>query len=470
MRQESDFFATLFAELASRGISYCVLRNYNELPTRTGTDVDMWVAPSEARRFSEVLLLVAQKSGWRLGGFLARIASRPDGNYHFATDDASETINVDLYTSLHWKGIPYLREDVVRSSLRSHPQGFWILLPGVEAASTCIKTLLTEGCVPEKYQAGLASLVRDDPAAFEEALHGAFSRATAMFLRERVENSQWAVPERSVRLLRRELAVRAMARYPFSTLRSLLLYLLARARERTRPKWGAFVVLLGPDGSGKTTLAHALLESTFSRRLFGKRIYLYRRFPLLPELKRFVGWARRGSGAGRPNPTERMEEGEPLGLLRCVMYVSYYGMEYIVGRLWLWWQIGKHRAFVVSDRYFHEYLLQEQFARCPRWLLTLLMKLITQPDALVYLRADPELLYVRKGERSVEELRRQGRLCERWVSRAPNGHVVDSVSEDATLADLQRIVLRVIEAKQKGNVSRVWKAVDESQRGERHAQ
>lgn len=166
--------------------------------------------------------------------------------------------------------------------------------------------------------------------------------------------------------------------------------------------------------------------------------------------------------------TEAPEEAKPFGRLRCVMYVLYYGVEYVLGRFWLWWQFGKHRALVVSDRYFHEYALQRQFERCPRWLLALLMKVIARPDALVYLRASPELMHARKGERTAEELRRQCALCEERVARAPNGYVVDSVSEDLALADLQRIVVEILAAKQASAVWRLYRTVAEERgRGNR---
>lgn len=441
-----------FTELQTQGITYCVLRNYDGLPDMdaVGTDVDIWVAPAAGRRFLLILFQSAELTGWRLVGFLPKLALSIDGAYIFAEGSGSEIMHFDIYTSLHWKGIPYLRESTIRKGIIRHEHGFQIPSPAIEATEIILKKVLYENRVPERYSKHLASILRchQDACTFV-VLEGIFGKGTISHLRELAAARQWSELGRRGRSLRRLLFTQQMAMHPVSTAISFLRHLSARVRERLRPQWGAFVVLIGPDGSGKTTAAQNLLQSVATKRLFGRRIYLYRRFPLFPELKLFVRWLRRSRDAGMPAPTENLEEVKPFGCLRCTMYVVYYGVEYMLGRLWLWWQFGKNRALVVSDRYFHEYLLQHQFRKSPRWLLALLMKLIAQPDALIYLRTDPETACLRKAERSVQELQRQSALFEQWASSTPNGYIVESTSEEQTLLDIQRIVVEVLTRKQR---------------------
>ncbi|HPD07503.1 MAG TPA: hypothetical protein PLC08_06575 [Candidatus Bipolaricaulis sp.] len=453
----SAFLRRLFDELERQGVTYCVLRNYDGLPDTgaVGTDIDFWVAPAEGRRFLDTAFQIAQASGWKLVGFLPRIVMRVDGNYYLASNDAQEVINLDIYTSLHWKGIPYLTESVVAGTIREHERGFHIAGPEIEVCETLLRKLLSEGSVPLKYRERIVLFFHQHKDMCIRILERPFGKRTITKLGRRVASGAWAEVERQRRELRWKLFLRSLARHPLSTLASFFSYVIARGGERLRPQWGAFVVLIGPDGAGKTTAAQNLLQTVSTKRLFSRRIYLYRRFPLFPELKVFVRWIRRRRTAEAPASTENLEEVKPFGRCRCMLYVVYYGVEYMLGRLWLWWQFGKNRALVVSDRYFHEYLLQRQFQKTPRWLLALFMRLIAQPDALIYLRTDPKTAYLRKGERSIQELQRQCALFEQWASSTPNGYIVESTSEEQTLLDIQRIVVEVLTRKQRKVVARL---------------
>lgn len=52
----SEFLSQFFSLLNEEDISYCVLRNYETLPSETGNDIDIWVKDGEQQRFQALLL------------------------------------------------------------------------------------------------------------------------------------------------------------------------------------------------------------------------------------------------------------------------------------------------------------------------------------------------------------------------------------------------------------------------------
>jgi hypothetical protein len=215
-----------------------------------------------------------------------------------------------------------------------------------------------------------------------------------------------------------------------------------------RPPGGFFLVLIGPDGAGKTTTGKGLLTTPLIQQLFQSSTYLYRRFPLFPELKAFLPpFLRRRLTSGSEAAADATEEGPPpVSTLRCIAYAAYYGLEYFLGRFWLWKQSRLANGIVVFDRYWHELLIQNQYRHCPRFMLRALERLAAKPDALVFLEVAPEVAHQRKREKPLSEIRRLHRLCEQLVAESPHGYSVPAVGLDPTLARLEQIILeRLVE-------------------------
>ena len=451
MSKAAEFVSSLFSALNRQKIEYCVLRNYDGLPEKVGNDIDIWVESSQAQDAQEILLQCAQRSGWALTRVLLRLYHYPAGRYFFnkrGEDGAHDILEIDIVESLSWKGTSYVDETFLAKHLLPHPKGFPIPSPGIEASILLLKTLLFEGKVLEKYRQRIVTLSTKDPKTFVESLSKPFGRRTADAILSMAKEEKWAEIEKSKHSLQWRLVIRAVANNPLLQARQTALYFYSRLRERLSAKCGFFLVLIGPDGSGKTTTANMLLESEAIKKLFPNRTYFYRNFSFMPELKTIASLFGIRPKQQETETSKREGTTVPFGVLRSMIYPIYYGFEYFLGRFWLWREKGQHCTITVFDRYFYEYFLQKQFMKCPQWFLSLISRIIAQPDALVFLQNEPEVVYTRKQELSVEEIAQYSQVCARIVDLHPNGFTVHTSSKEDVLNEIQGIVISQLQRKQ----------------------
>ena len=163
----------------------------------------------------------------------------------------------------------------------------------------------------------------------------------------------------------------------------------ARSAER-----GAFVVVVGPDGSGKTTLARALVAASPTPVCY---------FHFRPAL--------RGPLADRPpdapavpaakTPCQR--PGDRIrGWLRLVRSAGHCVLAY-----WLKIRPATRRGkLVFGDRWIFGYLTQPAPLRYygPEWLARVIIRLVPEPSITVNLTAPVPVLLARKRELTADEL------------------------------------------------------------------
>lgn len=157
---------------------------------------------------------------------------------------------------------------------------------------------------------------------------------------------------------------------------------------------GRFVVVVGPDGAGKTTVARALLAA-----YAGPTAYFHFRPPILARLDQAPSeapplLAKQGSHGSRV-----------LGWLR-------------LARSFLWFWAGylssvrpalRGGALVVGDRWAYGYLVQPRALRFygPRWLADAAVRAMPRPDLVVNLAAPPEVIGRRKQELTAGQVREE---------------------------------------------------------------
>ena len=222
------------------------------------------------------------------------------------------------------------------------------------------------------------------------------------------------------------------------------------------------VALIGPDGSGKTTVAREL-----QRKLEMPSVYLYMGVNfessnrVLP-LSRVIRWARRSRSGGAAAPANRTNGGSrksgPLAWLRSTLRLLNRLAEESYRQL-LTARYRRSGYIVIFDRHFFAdyYGTDVCGARRERWsdrLHGLFLKhLYPKPDLIVYLDAPVEVLFARKGEGTLESLAQQKRNYERLEGIAPRFVRVDANRPlDVVVAEIAKVVCNVAEGKSDRNI------------------
>ncbi len=209
-----------------------------------------------------------------------------------------------------------------------------------------------------------------------------------------------------------------------------------KIRRLLRPS-GFFVVFMGPDGSGKSTIAEGVLDACHDG--YRKTVHFHWRPELLPR----PGGKRPSidDNGGVPIPALKSKYGFFMSLLR----FSYYYMDFILG---YWVKLYPNKAatsLIVGERYYYDILVHpERYGfDLPKWLYRVLIHFIPRPDMIILLSNEPEVIAARKDELPVEEIRRQ--LHEYRSVIKVTGHSYEISTEGTIDEVVQRVSMTIID-------------------------
>jgi len=437
----------IFQRLGRETFPWAVLRNYAGLPERIDHDVDLLVENLTA--FEGAIREAAHKACWQvvrkvkrqafLSLYLVPACGCP------LSGDSLPAIQIDAWSPFTWKGLTVIPKEVLKGR-RLYRSLFYILSPGAEAAVSLIKDLIYHGTVKEKYKPLLPGMVKADRASFVEALNLCLGSQLPWRLAELTIREDWQEIEGLAPRIRRTAIFRPWRHQPVRQTGRWLEFLWGHLRQYFRPT-GMFVVLIGPDGSGKSTVAANLQK--LLKPLFANQRYYHGHFAILPRLRDLAGLlgirVHPNSSQQRHN-AESMEGSVRFGRLRSLTYLLYYLIDYLLGH-WAIFTARGRGELVIFDRYYYDYLIQPSLS-LPRWLVRSMMRLVPRPDLVVYLKNNPETILSRKAELTRKELARQGAACEQVLSwLGSGGRVVETVGtpEKTTV----KVASILIEAMQK---------------------
>jgi len=198
-----------------------------------------------------------------------------------------------------------------------------------------------------------------------------------------------------------------------------------RLVRRVSNPTGMYVLVVGPDGSGKSTFAQSLLRS--STDLFRRSVHIHWRPGLLPAPGRVAGRA-----AGDPS---RPHDRPPHGRLLSVALLLYQWLDFWLGG---WVRIKATRVrsgLVIVERGWWDIAVDPRRYRLsvPPSIIRGLGRLLPRPDLVVVLTAAPEVLLDRKNEITAAEIERQQH---EWAhAPAPGRTPSMNVDTEAPLAE-----------------------------------
>jgi thymidylate kinase len=424
--QSSRFIAAVFAAWQQAGIRFLVLRNYEELPRNTTNDIDVLVPKDQRAEAEKALMETASKAGFRRHN-RAQFATLA---LYFFEPESGAQVHFDLFTALKWRGFDFLEpEDFLAKRIAR--DSFFIPHPAHEACANLLASFIFNGTVKEKYRAKISEVFSKEPAAARELMVKSYGNALAdEFVRLGAAGDRKAIESRLGKA-RKTLVRRQTMEKPVRTFMSLDAdcdRLLVRAFRRP----GLVVVLCGPDGCGKSTVAPKLIEAL--------------RGSFSPDKGRQLHWKprvfsrSRETGAPETNPHAKPARNAFASL----MYFAFHWLEFFLG----WWlrifPVTFRGGLVLIDRFYFDFFVDQKRyrMRVPQFFIKAGYILLPKPDLVFLLDAPVEVLRQRKQEVPLEETARQRAAFLELVKSLPNGVVVDATqSPENVTKQIQKAVL-----------------------------
>ncbi len=423
-----------FETLERAGIRYCVLHGYEGYPQKIKSDVDCIISGGLGLR---QLVALLRENRARIGAEVIGAGTVRWRGYYIVLagkneDSSPYFLELDLSLDHELGDLPFYAGSEVLEGRRRHHQ-FWAPAAPIEFGCYLIKKV-AKGRLDEEQGQRLSNLYQQAPADCRQQVARFWGARSTELLASAASSGNWEAVRRLLAPLGAELRRRATLRRPWRALGGWLCRLGRRVRKGCRPEGGLDVVLLGPDGAGKSSVIRAVsqkLTGAFAR----KACY---RFPpgVLSRLLR------------RPEyPPEMAPHGSPPRsfLASVARACGYWFIYYTLG-----YYVTVHLALardtlVLHDRHLVDALVDPLRYRYggPAWLLRLLWRLARKPDLVVLLDAPPEVLQARKQEVPFEETARQREAYRALVGAMGNGRVVDAGRPlEQVAGDVTDLVLR----------------------------
>lgn len=429
----------IFSALDEAGVPWAVLRGAESLPDYIRYDIDILIG---AQCLEEATLAV--KTSARAAGWSCLVVT--DKFHYRCCLLVSNTIPlrylpIDLFEGCYFRNYPYADSAYALSRRTRNARNILIVPPGFGAAECLIKELLRHDTFKEnsrvEVQAG--SLIDRD------TFIGGIVSVLGMPLAERMLIATQAGEWSALEIMAPEIRSAVKSQWA-KALMALPSFLGRSLRHHYATPLNYFVVLLGPDGSGKSTVA-----SRVAMRLFHHPFKVTRRFEhrfgLLPELKiivakiyRQLGRERKASQAAVPG-TLGSGMNPDHNTLRAMIYVTYYWLDYVIGHLKIR-HIRGQGGLIVFSRYFYDYGYQRGYANLPHIYFKLLQKFIPRPDIVFYLHRDADQIYADKPELDISEIQRQQDVIIDLIAQIPQAQLVDAtMGLEATVDHVAKCIL-----------------------------
>jgi thymidylate kinase len=402
-----NFLSTLFRALDSSKVRYCVLHSWEELPEKLSSDLDIAVHPGDVRKLPFVFRAVREKGYTPLQVFNYFVSA-----YYFVffwlEGPVLSSVAVDVILEHRRGGLTVPSgEALVFGRCR---QGiFWTPAPESEFTYLLAKKAWKRK-VPARQACRLRTLVE------QLGRPKAIRLAGELFVGKLKNRVVEACASGSIDVLLAQIRAQtwktSLLRNPFRSTAYLVSDAMRRVRRWLQPT-GLFVIVMGPDGVGKSTLIEHLIQTV------GPAFRRHRVFHWRPMLLR-----RRTTGSDSTRPHTYPAHGGLLSVARLFVHL----LDYWIGYWLVIRPLLARSGFVVFDRYFDDVLIDPKRYRYggPFWLARNLRLLIPKPDLVLVLDAPSEVVLSRKQEVTVEEAQRQRRLYSEYQNETSNSRFIDA--------------------------------------------
>ena len=403
----NSLLVDLFNFLNKKKITYAVLRNYQSLPFDLGgSDLDIWVKSSDVSYFISAVEKVANCNDASLVSFL------PD---RFCPKLCILNLNNGIQMDVFIGGITYQNLVMFPETVIMNNLAYYGEICHLDDKLSNLLAYLKEVINNKQCEIKYVQSLREDPSAYSKAY---------------LKNNLPLFSDRFIECLTSALNKQTLQdeAYMIGTLgrkclncRNVIFHKLKKIVRLTNYP-GYVIAVEGTDGSGKSTVIDVItpwLEEAFHKGV----VYNHLRPNVIPDLGVLLGKKEATKDNEKPLVNSTPHAQKPSGILGSIVRWGYYMIDYTVGYMWhVWPKVATKSKVFIFDRYYYEYYLDQKRSRTnlPQWVIRLGELFLPNPDLILCLGGDPEKIYARKPETSLEEVIRQTKVLQEFCNRRKN--------------------------------------------------
>jgi len=433
-----DAAALLLADLERKGDAYCIVGMTEGMPENIPSDLDIIVTPGHEKIFADQLHRFCRTHGMR---FVQALRHRT-GTYHVlcwrGKSGDVQFLHPDVSSGYAKNGRRFITASDLLVGRRlacdaaGTPRGFYIPAPASEFLYYLIKRI--DKCsIGVREGDHLSSQWRSDPEGAARQVRRFWRGADARAILEAAKRNEWEKISVDLPRLRKKFRARGSLNF------CGLWRVLERPWRRFFKPTGFWVVILGPDGVGKTSVLDHVSQNLAPA--FWRKASFHLR-PHLGRGKSFIS-----------SPVTDPHGARPRGLLLSTAKLFYFLFDYFFGYALRVHPKLVQSTFILFDRYFHDLLADPKRYRYggAMWLARLVGRCVPKPDLWVLLDAPGEIVVARKGEVSLAEATRQRQAYRDVLAPFQNVARVDASQPlEAVVREVEDHILDRLEKRTRG--------------------
>ena len=318
-------------------------------------------------------------------------------------------IHIDIIENEVYKGFEFFSFEKLYKNVEKY-NGFYVLNKTMDTIMLLVQNIVAYKCLKNKYRTTIANNYALFKNGIDKEILSFWGDKLGRKMIDSLNKSDFDSIIENAYKYEKGAMKRIVLKRPFYTIKGITRFLCGKIHRviLCPRKFWRFIAVEAPDGTGKTTFIDSLV--TELRRYYvsdeGRFCIHHFRPLILPNLGAV------GEKAGvmkQDTDFTKPHRAKPAGKLSSFIRMTYYWVDYLIGMPYLLRKEVKAERYTIFDRYIFDFVVDPKRARIslPYWMRKMFARMVIQPQIVFVLNTEADVIYKRKQELELNEIKRQ---------------------------------------------------------------